>query len=416
MCGLDLGQVGVELVGIVAVAGRAAGPVAAGRFTRSACCSTWRYSWRSVEWSCSSAPGWPGPRILGLTLKRGFGSRRDGSSGSANEARNEATAPIAPTSSISHRSPGPDVRRIPGSSSPRAVMAVTTTRSASAWLPASTWRANSAVVWPAAATTRRPPGRRCRAAAPWARAQPSSPWRGCRPAAEREDLQYDRAECARTRSPAMRRPGPPATAVPPVTGPEREPLSVSDLRPMTDPRNVPWTRIARHARLRRSVRAMAGANGLPERVPGLGHRRLPTVMVTPRGAGGSGACPSSPPRAAGRMRRPPLGHDGRVRRWNGWGDDGDDTRLGRGGRQFLEQRIGTRDTAGRRHPSRTWSPHSLRRGWPRIRPCPWTFRELRAAPGARPVVPGPRRAPVGTHQRQSPTRLPARSTTPRFAS
>jgi alkyldihydroxyacetonephosphate synthase len=36
-----------------------------------------------------------------------------------------------------------------------------------------------------------------------------------------------------------------------------------------------------------------------------------------------------------------LGHDGRVRRWNGWGDDTDGTRLGRSGRRFLEERLGS---------------------------------------------------------------------------
>ena len=40
------------------------------------------------------------------------------------------------------------------------------------------------------------------------------------------------------------------------------------------------------------------------------------------------------------MRTPSLGQDGRVRRWNGWGDDGDDTGLGRGARRLLEQRLG----------------------------------------------------------------------------
>lgn len=36
-----------------------------------------------------------------------------------------------------------------------------------------------------------------------------------------------------------------------------------------------------------------------------------------------------------------MGHDRPVRRWNGWGDDSDDTHLGAVGRRFLEARVGT---------------------------------------------------------------------------
>jgi len=35
-----------------------------------------------------------------------------------------------------------------------------------------------------------------------------------------------------------------------------------------------------------------------------------------------------------------MGHDGRMRRWNGWGDEGDETHLGAGARRFLESAIG----------------------------------------------------------------------------
>ena len=35
-----------------------------------------------------------------------------------------------------------------------------------------------------------------------------------------------------------------------------------------------------------------------------------------------------------------MRHDSRMRRWNGWGDETDDTRLGTTGRRFLEDRVG----------------------------------------------------------------------------
>jgi alkyldihydroxyacetonephosphate synthase len=35
-----------------------------------------------------------------------------------------------------------------------------------------------------------------------------------------------------------------------------------------------------------------------------------------------------------------------MRRWNGWGDEADETHLGPGGRRFLETRIGTAKPVG----------------------------------------------------------------------
>ena len=35
-----------------------------------------------------------------------------------------------------------------------------------------------------------------------------------------------------------------------------------------------------------------------------------------------------------------MGHDGRMRRWNGWGDEADDTKVGGSGRRFLEKALG----------------------------------------------------------------------------
>ncbi len=40
------------------------------------------------------------------------------------------------------------------------------------------------------------------------------------------------------------------------------------------------------------------------------------------------------------MPGPSLGHDGRMRRWNGWGDEADDTQLGSASRRFLRATVG----------------------------------------------------------------------------
>src|ERR671912_2643145 len=54
---------------------------------------------------------------------------------------------------------------------------------------------------------------------------------------------------------------------------------------------------------------------------------------------GSSAAPSTMrPRGIQRYR---MGHDGSMRRWDGWGFEDVDAHLGRSGRSFVEEHVGT---------------------------------------------------------------------------